>query len=299
MEKKEAKTFEERWLQAHPDAPDDEMTAIQKKFATAKRAPDKDRDKYGSIQKGLDEKGTPVFFRLHKETGVPKFVEGVAPEPKAGIKVYDPVSGNLILDTTGGKDKTDLPLKLTDLTRLRHPKTGKPPSLGMTEKQAKEAGYEPISQSVEKQDVKLRSAQAVVGRIEELAKKIWGTTKGGKNVPGVIDVEGGFDRITQAPGLYLEKTMQQPDVAIFEDAKKGFASLMMKALGEERVTDQDVERGIQLFPKLFPLPDRREVVERKLKMLYDLFDEIARRTPEQTNISKMSDEELLKKIKGK
>jgi len=232
---------------------------------------------YGPVKQGLDETGKAIFFRVSKtDSSNIQIVKGVAPEPKKGMKIYDR-EGNLMVDTTGGSG-TGGPMKLVDLTRLQHPKTGEPPPIGMTQEQALKEGYKVVSQSVEKQDVKLRSAEAVVGRIQSLAIKIWGgKDKKGKPISGVIDVEGGWDRITQAPKVWFEVLKQQPDISIFESSKKGFASLMMKALGEERVTDQDVERGYNLLPKVYPIPDRREVAERKLGQLFELFDEIARR----------------------
>lgn len=65
--------------------------------------------KTGAPTKGVDENGNPVFFRIRAD-GSPEIVQGVKPELKKGMKIYDPATGNLLVDT-GGSSGADMTKK--------------------------------------------------------------------------------------------------------------------------------------------------------------------------------------------
>ncbi len=56
-------------------------------------------EKWSTPQSGVDSKGNQVLFQVN-QSGVPRIIGGVQPNPQKGMQVYDR-DGNLILDTSG------------------------------------------------------------------------------------------------------------------------------------------------------------------------------------------------------
>ena len=65
------------------------------------------RAKFGEAKKGVVD-GKQVFFRIGEDPNDVQILAGVAPEPSKGMKIFDPVTGNLMVDTTGGAGSTGL-----------------------------------------------------------------------------------------------------------------------------------------------------------------------------------------------
>ena len=82
-----------------------EMTA-EAGLAKALKPEDK---KWSSPQKGLDENGKPIVYRVDKDNNV-EILQGVKPQPTKGMKIYDR-DGNLIVDTTGGTGAEGMTMK--------------------------------------------------------------------------------------------------------------------------------------------------------------------------------------------
>jgi len=65
--------------------------------AVGKKKPTK--EKWSAPKSGLDEQGNPIVYRVNDQ-GKVDILEGVKPEPKKGMKIYDR-DGNLLVDTGG------------------------------------------------------------------------------------------------------------------------------------------------------------------------------------------------------
>lgn len=57
---------------------------------------------YSAPKEGVDDSGNPIVYRVNKQTGEPQIIKGVRPKTKGGLRVYDPKTGALLVDTTGG-----------------------------------------------------------------------------------------------------------------------------------------------------------------------------------------------------
>jgi len=90
----------EIWKNQHLTALDDQL----KRFQAVTQRMVATKGKWSSPQKGIDEQGNPVVYRVG-EGGKIDILQGIKPEPKKGLKVYDS-NGNLIVDTTGGPGQT-------------------------------------------------------------------------------------------------------------------------------------------------------------------------------------------------
>ena len=56
---------------------------------------------WSAPKEGIDDSGNPIVYRVNKETGEPQIIKGVRPKTKGGLRVYDPKTGALLVDTTG------------------------------------------------------------------------------------------------------------------------------------------------------------------------------------------------------
>jgi hypothetical protein len=64
--------------------------------------------KWGAIKKGIDASGKPIFFQTN-QAGETRIVGGVKPTPEKGMKIYDPTTGNLMIDMGGKASEKVLP----------------------------------------------------------------------------------------------------------------------------------------------------------------------------------------------
>ena len=66
---------------------------------------------------------------------------------------------------------------------------------------------------------------------------------------------------------------------MYESLKNGVLANVVRTFGERgTLTDQDIARAKALFPKLYPIPDTREVALGKLKQVDELLNEIWNRS---------------------
>lgn len=119
-------------------------------------------------------------------------------------------------------------------------------------------------------DLAARKAAAVAGVKKETDPAIAGAF-------GVLDIleelsgrilknEGLTKRIVSAPGMTYEAMAQEnPDIALYESISKGSLATVIRAMGERgALTEGDQQRALNLIPKVFPIPDRKDVASAKI-----------------------------------
>jgi len=57
---------------------------------------------WSAPKEGIDEQGKPIIYRVN-DAGDIDIIKGVQPTPKKGMKIYDPATGNLMVDMGGGE----------------------------------------------------------------------------------------------------------------------------------------------------------------------------------------------------
>lgn len=165
-------------------------------------------------------------------------VQGVAPIPKD-------IEGRAL----------DTPLSSNELSKFRNAEGNLPP-VGSTPRDLKEGGFEAIVPDEQKAEVALRPALSVVDRLEELGEDIFSAESFGERLRRVPQLAA--DQLTQADA----------NIALYTSTIEGTLAPIVKALGESgTLTDQDIKRVNGLLPKVFPVPDSREVAEQKFRQI--------------------------------
>lgn len=110
-----------------------------------------------------------------------------------------------------------------------------------------------VTQNAGSQNEMVKSAFSIVDQIEQLvgSTNLAKTPIGGK-------ISAPFKQLGASTGL-------APDIEIYNDTKKGLATMLSKALGESgRLTDQDIERAVNMLPKI---SDSEEMAVQRLTNL--------------------------------
>jgi hypothetical protein len=110
-----------------------------------------------------------------------------------------------------------------------------------------------VTQNAGSQNEMVKSAFSIVDQIEQLvgSTNLAKTPIGGK-------ISAPFKQFGASTGL-------APDIEIYNDTKKGLATMLSKALGESgRLTDQDIERAVNMLPKI---SDSEEMAVQRLANL--------------------------------
>jgi len=177
----------------------------------------------------------------------------------------------LTMDTTGKvglsydptkRQPEDEPITPSQLSSFVN-NQGEPPPPGTTLRQAREGGYIPVAVNKQNLQASAQGANAVLDRLNELSNRIF--TAG----PGVTD------RLLLAGQRGWEYASQSnPDVALFESLKRGTLAPIIRSMGEKgTLAEGDVKRAIDLLPKMFPVPDSREVALTKLSQIRNILSE--------------------------
>jgi len=160
------------------------------------------------------------------------------------------------------RSELDKPLSPAQLKTLRT-EEGKKLPVGTTGRQAQEKGAKSISAAEEALELGQRGAEAVLGRLDELVADVF--------------PEGKFlARAMAAPGILGSLiTQDDPNVALYESLRKGTLAPIIRAMGEKgTLAEGDVKRAIELLPKLFPIPDSKEVATQKLAQIREILSNV-------------------------
>jgi hypothetical protein len=222
-------------------------------------------------------------------------VQGAIGRPLTEEEVFRLAGGSGTTINIG--DKLAEPIPVAQLANVRLP-DGSTPPIGTTFQEARQMGAQVVAPDERQRAVQARSAMQILEEIKDLA-----TGEGGV----LRDVEPGFqNRAWAALQFALNKaTQNDPNAARYEDLTKSSLAPFIKFLGESgALSEGDVQRALGLLPRLFPLPDTREVAEQKLAQLGSLIEsgvrnlnrveagEIAPVTSEVPDPSAMSDDDL-------
>jgi len=160
--------------------------------------------------------------------------------------------------------KEDEPLPASQAARYRVPIKDQQGNIigykmlppGATPRQAREMGAEllPDKQSQELEQMS-GAAQEVLNQLDGLSQQIF------TGDPGLMN------RLREAAKWGMEYlTQENPIVSEYLDAKQSLSFLIVRMLGMVgNLSDRDLMRADVLFPNVFPLPDTKEVAERKMK----------------------------------
>jgi hypothetical protein len=160
-------------------------------------------------------------------------------------------------------------VKVTDLQKYRHPVTGEPPRIGITEGELEDEGYT-VTTGAEgvgrERAAKAETALNIVDSLDTMADDLF-----------PADQTGLWGRIQSgAFNTWNQLSQDDPKVAEYESFKGGVVSLLIKALGEAgTLSEGDNARAMNLLPKLFPVPDTRATAMGKLRNLRGLLESIA------------------------
>ena len=165
------------------------------------------------------------------------------------------------------------PMNPQDLANWRHKETGEHPPPGIKPADLASKGYVPVSSGEETRAMSMEAADAIIGRIDGLADK-------------VFVAEGIGARAASGPKKKFSYWLgTDPDLDLYESLKSGLMANIARTFGERgTLTDRDIDRIQKLFPVAVPtfgrpLPDSRTVAKRKLGEIKDIIAEISKRKP--------------------
>lgn len=203
-------------------------------------------------------------------------------------------------------EKLQEPIPIAQLDKVRLP-DGSPVPIGTTFAQAREMGAEVYSSEEQKRGQQQAAALAILDEIEQLALGPEGIFR---------DIEPGF--VNRAGAALVHGismlTQDDPTAALYEDKVKSSLAPIVRLFGETgALADADVNRALGGFPRTFPLPDTKEVAERKLrgvreivtlglrnynKILAGEMEPIRNEPPAAapTSVADLSDEELMRRL---
>ncbi|GAB4240862.1 MAG: hypothetical protein Kow0032_28750 [Methyloligellaceae bacterium] len=159
--------------------------------------------------------------------------------------------------------KLDEPIPLTQLPDVRL-SDGTTLPIGTTFRQARDAGAVVLSSDEQKTVDQAENALAILNELEALAVGPEGIFSSVQ--PGFVNRAGAavdfvFDLIEQ----------DDPRVARFKDLSEGSIATLIRFFGERgALPEGDVQRGLGLLPRLFPLPDTGPVAKDKMRDLRNL-----------------------------
>lgn len=162
-------------------------------------------------------------------------------------------------------DKLNEPIPITQLDSIRLP-NGSTPPIGTTFQQAREAGATVLSVDEQKRNQQADQALGILGQLETLAVGPEGVFN--QVMPGIANrvasaITFGFDMLEQ----------KDPRASQFADLSEATVAPFIKFLGESGALAQgDVDRALGLLPRVFPLPDTKEVATEKLAALRQIIE---------------------------
>lgn len=157
-------------------------------------------------------------------------------------------------------DKLNEPIPISSLDSVRLP-DGSTLPIGSTYADAQRLGAQVFSSEELKKEQQADAALGILDQLETLAIGEGGEGGIFQNVnPGLVNRAGAaFDF---ALGMLSQN---DPRASQFYDMSKATLAPFIRLLGESGALAQgDVDRALGLVPRVFPLPDTKEVAERKL-----------------------------------
>jgi hypothetical protein len=196
---------------------------------------------------------------LDEKLGV---VEGRLGRPLTDTEVMTLAGGGATTNINIG-DKLQEPIPLDKLDSVRMP-DGTAAPIGMTLAEARKAGAVVMSTA---EQARATQADQAIGILDQLEEMAIGPDGVFKNVePGVAN------RVTSALTFAIDMIDQKdPRAAQFQDLSQATIAPFIKFLGESgALATGDVNRAIGLLPRIWPLPDTRDVATDKLKDLREI-----------------------------
>jgi hypothetical protein len=201
----------------------------------------------------------------------------ITPKPSSLDEKYASVENRLgrpltdaeVMTLSGGGttinvgDTLNQPIPIAQLDSVRLP-DGKTPPLGTTFAQARDLGAQVVSGDDQKRAQQADQAVGILDQLEELAI-------GPKGVFNDV-MPGMANRVASAVNFAIDMVDQKdPRAAQFKDLSEATLAPFIKFLGESgALADGDVQRGLGLLPRIWPLPDTKEVATDKLHSLREI-----------------------------
>jgi hypothetical protein len=186
-------------------------------------------------------------------------------------KLGRPLTNEEVMTLSGGGAGTTInvgetlnkPIPIPQLDSVRLPDGGKLP-LGTTFAQAQELGAQVVSGEDQKRAQQADQAVGILDQLEELAI-------GPKGVFNEV-MPGMANRVASAFNFAIDMVDQKdPRAAQFKDLSEATLAPFIKFLGESgALADGDVKRGLGLLPRIWPLPDTKEVATDKIRSLREI-----------------------------
>jgi hypothetical protein len=164
-----------------------------------------------------------------------------------------------------GQNNLDKTIPSTQLPNIQLPDGSSAP-IGMTYREARDAGAKVLSNDESKRSTQVDNASAILSQLENLAVGENGIFT---NVqPGVVN------RAASAFDFALDWLSQDnPDVSRFRDLSEGTIGSLIRSMGESgALSDGDVQRALGLVPRIFPIPDTGRVARDKIRDLRSILN---------------------------
>jgi hypothetical protein len=224
------------------------------------------------------------------------------PQPKA--KNYKEFGYGQMIDESGNiykvpvkpeKTEEEKPLTIDQAAKLRNPETGEQAPLGITMNQAIKEGYVPLTTDSVNKSEAMKSADIILNKLESKLTKIPLPSK---------DAPIGFGRMGTAPWYMYQKLSQDnTDIATFQSYAQGTLAPLIRSLGEKgNLSDNDIERAINLVPKILPtwknrwtpdiFPDTKETAKQKMIDLRDTVKQLIEQAYKSKTVSTSQEDPL-------
>jgi hypothetical protein len=196
-----------------------------------------------------------------------------------GFKEYNAAQAKPGTTITIG-EKLNEPIPIAQLDTVRLP-NGQTPPIGTTYAEARQMGAQVLSAEDQKRTQQADQALGILNQISDLAVGPEGVFN--NVMPGLANraasaIQFGLDMIEQ----------KDPRASRFADMSQATLAPFIKFLGESGALAQgDVERALGLLPRIFPLPDTKEVATDKLAALREI---ITRGVSKMNSVTRQSEQ---------
>lgn len=138
---------------------------------------------------------------------------------------------------------------------------GNHPQPGISADQAHAQGFRLESTAAQTGARKIETAENVLTQLDRLSEPVFGNVKSGLSNRIQSGIDKGRERLNQA----------DTSVEEYVSFAEGTVAPLIKSLGESgNLATEDVERGLAMLPKVYPIPDTKEVAKKKLANLAEL-----------------------------
>jgi len=140
--------------------------------------------------------------------------------------------------------------------RLVHP----PASYSAT--QAEAEGYALMSTDKQKQFETISDLRGITGTLEGLAEKIF------------TGESGLYNRLVEAGRMGSEFYKGTPEYALYGDLSDAYLAAIARQYEKGTLNEGDVKRAKGALPRMFPIPDTREIMKQKFATQREIWDKI-------------------------